>query len=113
MHAYEIPGMQFSLPAGAAIARRRFVAVNTSSAAVYPAAGASIIGASMDDAAIGQALTVSDGIVIVEAGGVVPAGSLVSTDADGKAIVAAGEATVAGIAITGATATGLFLAVKI
>lgn len=111
MHAYEIPGLQFSLPAGTAIARRRFVTANASSAAAYPAAGAGSIGVSMDAAAAGQALTIADGIVMVDAGDAVTAGAEVEVGALGVAVTKTSGISV-GIALTGATGAGQVIAVK-
>ena len=113
MYAFEIPGQRFSLPAGAAIERCRFVSVNANSAGI-PATGATpVIGVSMNKVAIDQVLEIADGIVVVEAGAAVTAGAAVYANAEGKAVTTAGTAGVAGIAITGATATGELITVKI
>ena len=126
MNAYEIPNLRFSVPAGAAIARRRFVTINASGAGVYPAAGAKAIGVSMTQAADKEVLDVADGIVMVEAAAEIAAGSLISTDADGKAVVATAATqsgttpfavtagtVVLGIAFTNSTAAGQPIAVKV
>ena len=115
MHAYEIPNLRFSVPAGANIPRRRFVTVNALGEGVIASAGGYAIGVSMNDADVGEVLEVSDGIVIVETGAAVSAGAKVSVGADGKAVTASEgtEATpIVGIAITGAGAGGT-IAVKI
>jgi len=126
MHAYEIPNLKFSLPAGGAVAINRFVSVNSSSAGIQATASTRIIGASMNSATVGKVLEVADGIVMVEAAGNIAAGALVSSDADGKVIPAVADAQsgttpfavtpgtiVAGIAITGSSAAGTLVAVKI
>ena len=118
MHAFEIPNLRFSVPAGANVPRRRFVTVNASGEGVLASAENYAIGVSMNDANTGEVLEVSDGIVIVETGEAVPAGAKVSVGADGKAVTATEasvdtEATpVVGIALTGAGAGGT-IAVKI
>ncbi len=112
MHAYEIPNLRFSLPAGADIARRRFVSVNSSSTAVYATSAGSAIGVSMDDAEEGNVLTIADGIVTVEAGAAIAAGADVEVGADGKAITKTTGIGV-GVAITGASGTGQIIAVKL
>lgn len=112
MHAYEIPGLRFSLPAGETIARRRFVNVNSSSAAVIATAAGVAIGVSMDDAASGTPATISDGIVMVDAGAAITAGSQVEVGATGKAVTKAAGIGV-GVAITGATGAGQVVAVKL
>lgn len=112
MNAYEIPNLRFSLPAGAAISRRRFVTANASSAGVYATADATVIGVSMNETKIGEVLEIADGIVLVEASAAIAAGSNVSVAVDGKAkVAAAGE--VVGIAITAATGAGIPVAVKL
>ena len=112
MHAYEIPGLRFSLPAGENITRRRFLNVNSASAAVYASAGGAAIGVSLDDAPSGTAATLADGIVMLEAGAAITAGSQVEVGASGKAITKNTGIGV-GVAITGAGAAGLPIAVKL
>ncbi len=112
MNAYEIPNLRFSLPAGEAVARRRFVTANASSAGVLASAGGSAIGVSMNQAASGEVLEIADGIVIVEAGGVIAAGADVEVGASGKAITKSTGVGV-GVAITGATGAGQLVAVKL
>lgn len=126
MNAYEIPNLRFSLPAGEAVARQRFVAVDANGAAVIASAGGAVIGVSMTQAAIGEVLDIADGIVPVEASDEIAAGALVSVAADGKAVTATPSSqaadtpfavtegtVVVGVAITGAAAAGQFLTVKI
>ena len=112
MNAYEIPNLRFSLPAGEDVARRRFVSVNSSSEGVIATAASSAIGVSMNQAADGEVLDIADGIVIVEAGGVIAAGADVEVGANGKAVAKTTGIGV-GVAITGATAAGQLVAVKL
>jgi len=112
MNAYEIPNLRFSLPATVAVARRRFVTADSNSGVVYPAANAVVLGVTLNDAAIGKTVTIADGIVMVEAAAAITAGASIATDATGKALTWA-SGTVIGVAITGATAAGQFVAVKI
>lgn len=117
MNAYEIPNLRFSMPAGGAVARCRFVSVDANGNAIQATAATQVIGASMnlvtaeDFAAGDRIVEISDGIVMVEAAGAVTAGAAVSADADGKATTA-GD-IIAGVAITGATAAGQLVAIKI
>lgn len=110
MNAYEIPSLRFSLPAGGAVKRHRFVAVDANSNGIQAIANSNIIGASMNETSAGQVLEIADGIVMVEAAKAVTAGSLAYADADGK-VTDTGSVT-AGIVITSAVAGGL-AAVKI
>lgn len=111
MYAFEIPGQRFSLPAGAAIERCRFVSVNANSAGIPATADTQVIGVSMNKVAIDQVLEIADGLVVVEAGAAITAGAAVYADAEGKA--AATGTNVCGIAITSATAAGELITVKI
>lgn len=110
MNAYEIPSLRFSLPAGGAVKRHRFVAVDANSNGIQAVADSNIIGASMNETSIGQVLEIADGIVMVEAAKAVTAGSLAYANADGK--VTDTGTVVAGIVITSAAA-GCLAAVKI
>lgn len=112
MNAYEIPNLRFSAPAGEAVGRRRFVTVNSSSEGVIATAAGSAIGVSMNQAADGEVLEIADGIVIVEAGGVIEAGADVEVGANGKAVAKTTGIGV-GVAITSATGAGQFVAVKL
>lgn len=115
MYAYEIPNLRFSLPAGGAVARCRFVSA-ANDAAIQATASTEVIGASMnlvtaeEFAAGGRIVEIADGIVMVEAAGTITSGAAVYADAEGKATGTGDK--VAGIAITGATA-GQLVAVKI
>lgn len=110
MNAYEIPSLRFSLPAGGAVKRHRFVAVDANSNGIQAVADSNSIGASMNETSAGQVLEIADGIVMVEAAKAVTAGTLAYADADGK--VTNTGTVVAGIVITSAVAGGL-AAVKI
>ncbi|MMZ45700.1 hypothetical protein D3C75_232890 [compost metagenome] len=110
--AYEIPNLRFSLPAGGAVARRRFVSVNASELGVTANATSTVVGASANETATGEVLEVYDGIVIVEASAAVNAGAKVSSTADGRAVTTT-TGDVVGIAMTTAKAAGEFVSVKI
>lgn len=116
MYAYEIPGNRFSMPAGGAVARCRFVSV-ANETAIQATATTEIIGVSMNEvtadevAANGRIVEIADGIVMVEAAGAITSGAKVYANAEGKAT---SEGTIlAGTAITSATAAGQLVAVKI
>lgn len=109
MFAFEIPGQRFSLPAGADVERHRFVSADANSNGVMANATTPVIGVSMNKAAAGQVLEIADGLVMVEAGGVVAAGVAVVSNANGQAIAGEGSA----IAITSATAAGELITVKL
>lgn len=117
MHAYEIPNLRFSLPAGGAVARHRFVSVDANGNGIQATAATQVIGASMNLVTAeehtngGHIVEVADGIVMVEAAGAITSGVAIYSNADGKA---ATEGTnVVGIAITSATADGQLVAVKL
>lgn len=112
MYAYEIPGLRFSLPAGAAIARHRFVSVTAGSKGVAATAATPVIGVSMNTVKADQVLEIADGIVMVEAGGAIAEGAIVYANAEGKAVTTEGTAPAAGVAITAATAAGDIVSVK-
>lgn len=117
MHAYEIPNLRFSLPAGGAVERRRFVSVSDNKA-IQASGSAPVIGASMnavtsDELAKNERIVeIADGIVMVEAAGAIASGAVVYADASGKA-TATGTDNAAGVAITAAAAAGELVAVKI
>jgi len=85
----------------------RFVTMASDGQVDVSTAGADAIGVLLNDpSAQGRAAEVAvSGITRVEAGGSVPAGSLVTSDADGKAVVATTGDAVLGIA-TISTADG-------
>lgn len=111
MAAFEIPGLRFSAEAGADVARRRFVKLNASEKGVQTGEGESAVGVSMNDPKSGEVLEIADGIVMVEAGAAITAGTDVQSDADGKAITK--DAGIkAGTALTSASAAGELVTVK-
>lgn len=112
MAAYEIPNMRFSAEAGAVVERRRFVKIDSDEKGVKAGAGEAVIGASIVDAAKGEVLEIANGIVMVEAGAAITAGSEVQSDANGKAIPL-DQGHVAGIAMTNASGDGSLVAVLI
>lgn len=112
MNAYEIPNLRFSMPAGEDVARRRFVAVDSDGRGVIATAAGSAIGVSMNQAADGEVLEIADGIVMVEASAAITAGADVEVGANGKAVAKTTGIGV-GVAITGATGAGQFVAVKL
>lgn len=109
MFAFEIPAQRFSLPAGAAVERFRFVSANANSNGITATASTPVIGVSMNKAAAGEVLEIADGIVMVEAGAAVAAGVAVASNATGQAIAGDGKA----IALTSATAAGELITVKL
>lgn len=117
MNAYEIPNLRFSMPAGGAVARCRFVSVDANGNGIQATASTQVVGASMnlvtaDDFAAGDRIVeIADGIVMVEAAGSITSGAAVYADANGKATSTG--TNVAGVAITGAAAAGELVAVKI
>lgn len=116
MFAYEIPNLRFSLPAGGAVARHRFVAA-ANDAAIQATADTPVIGASMnlvtaEEIEAGERIVeIADGIVMVEAAGAIASGAAVYSNAEGKAT--ATGTTAVGVAITAATGAGALVAVKI
>lgn len=116
MSAYEIPNLRFSGEAGAKIVRRRFVTFNNKEQAIQVAANTTaVVGVSSQPAEVGQVAEIYDGIVMVEAGGPVVAGTTVMADSDGKAIafVTGDGALVAGTALTNAAAAGELVSIKL
>jgi hypothetical protein len=120
MNAYEIPDLRFSLPAGGAIARFRFISVGANSTAVQATATTPVIGVSMNAVVTNAGVTaaqqiaeIATGLIQVEAGGVVAVGVRVVSNADGKAIALTNEPFAAGVAITNAAAAGDLITVKI
>ena len=115
--AYEIPGSQFSLPATTAISRYRFVSINSTGQAIQATASTDVIGVSRNEIdpvkyPDAQVVDIADGIMMVEAAAAIPCGSKVTSNADGKAIVATGGTHV-GIAFSDAAAAGTIIAVKL
>lgn len=110
MFAFEIPGSRFSLPAGAAVERYKFVSVNADSNGITATASTPVVGVSMNKAAANEVLEVADGIVMVEAGAAVAAGVAVASNASGQAIANADKPI--GVALTAASAAGELITVK-
>jgi hypothetical protein len=117
MYAYEIPGLRFSMPAGGAVALHRFVSV-ADEQAIQATAGTAVIGVSMNEVGADELnknpriVEIANGIVMVEAAAAITSGVAVASDAEGKATTA-GEGNACGVAITGATAAGQLVAVKL
>ncbi len=117
MYAYEIPNLRFSLPAGGAVARHRFVSV-ANDKAIQATASTAVIGASMnlvtaeEVAANERIVEIADGIVMVEAAGAITSGAAVYSDAQGRA-TGTGTENAVGVAITAASAAGDLVAVKV
>lgn len=112
MNAYQIPNLRFSLPAGGAVARRRFVNVNSNGEGVIATAAGAAIGTSMNQAATGEVLEIADGITIVEAQAAIAAGADVQVGTLGRAVTKTSGIGV-GVALTSAGAEGNFIAVKL
>lgn len=118
MNAYQIPGLQFSVPAGGEVKRRRFVTINAAGACIHALLGGLTIGASKNEVnnktgvdIDKQIVEVADGIVIVEAGGVIAAGDSITVGTDGVAVK--GTEGVVGIAMTDASKAGVNITVKL
>lgn len=112
MHAFEIPGLRFSLPAGAAVKRATFVSVNADSQGVTATASTKVIGVAMNQCdKADEVLEIADGIVMVVAGGAITAGSAVASNDTGQATTASDAGC--GIALTGASKAGEFVTVKL
>ena len=112
--AWEVPGGQFSLDAGAALDWRRFIKVDTDGTAAYATSGTdAIVGISYTEAlAAGVPISIiGSGIAMVEASETVTPGDFVEPTTDGKAAVVS-SGTSAFIALTGADADNL-ITVKI
>ena len=107
MNAYEIPGLKFSAVAGGDIALRSFVTINADGNAIQAVSGTGVVGAAFNQNTVGESVEIGDGLVMVSAGAAFTAGSYVTSDANGKAILAEGEAVVVGIAFTTGVAGGL------
>lgn len=97
MSAFQIPGLKWSLPSGAAIPRFRFIAINDKGEAIIGANTAPIVGASQNETAKGETQEIISGIVMIEAAGTIVPGTTVGANAEGKAVSGSG----AGTAITG------------
>lgn len=115
--AYEIPGFSFALPAGADFAtggvQFRFVSVAANGTAIVPTLGGPVVGVRYTRSKLGAATTiVNSGIAMVESGdATIVAGTLVTTDATGRALTAGTGNYVAGQALEASSATGIVIAV--
>lgn len=111
------PGVIASITSAAALVAKRFIGITGN----YCAAGAQPIGVSINPVDSGEATAVVvTGIVIVESGAAVTAGSYVQSDATGRAIdmVAMTDTngrnkTACGVALEAATAAGQFIRVRL
>jgi hypothetical protein len=104
------PGMTDTIQAAVALPPHRLVDVN---GALCPA-GVKAWGATeiaFDDAE--QAGIIIQGIVILECGAAIPKGSKITSDATGRAVVAAGANEVNGWAKSATTAAGEFVSIKL
>ena len=114
MGAFEIPGYSISIPAGADLSNAsssgqwRFLKPGSTTFSVVQAgAGDRVIGVRQNTPKLGEAATVMvQGISYIEVGtGGIALWDLVASDANGKAVEAAGNAVVAGVCV-GAGASG-------
>ena len=110
MFAFEIPGLRFSMPAGADVERFRFVLVNSDSTGVTATANTPVVGVSMNKVKENEVLEIADGIVMVEAGAEISAGATVAPDAEGRAVTAMERFV--GVALTAASSAGDIISVK-
>ena len=116
MHAYEIPNLRFSMPAGAEVLRNHFVSI-ASDKAITATASSVVIGASMNEVTAAEVeageriVEIADGIVMVVAAGAITAGAKVYSNASGEATATGTDAV--GVAITSAAAAGQLVAVKL
>lgn len=111
MFAFEIPGLRFSMPAGADVERCRFVSIDANSNGIIANAATPVVGVSMNKAAAGQVLELADGIVMVEAAAAITAGTGVASNEEGMAVTATDN--IVGVALTAASAAGELIAVKL
>jgi hypothetical protein len=108
VNAFQIPGTRWTLVAGAAIPRYRFLSVNSDGNAILATATARVIGVSQNQTALNEKQEIqSGGVVIVEAASAITAGAAVGPDANGL-VVSGGTA---GTAITAATQAGQLVSV--
>lgn len=124
--AFEIPdqGQQYTLPASTGIlgsstapVKFRFVTVNASGQAAFPAAGASVAGVLQGNVTrVNEAATIfGAGISKVEAtGSTVAVGDLVATSSVGKAVALSGGAYAVGRVVLGSSgSSGRYLTVRL
>lgn len=109
-NAYEIPELRFSAVSGAAVPRHRFVSIDANGNGIVNDGQKAIVGVSMNQCdKADEVLEIAKGIVVVEAAGAISAGTVVKSDASGKATV--GEGNTGIVAITGADAAGDLISV--
>lgn len=108
--AWDNTSNQFSLPADADLSARQYRGVILSAdgeAALAGAAPRTIQGILQNDPLAGEAASIQhSGVSKAEAGGVVTLGDLLTTDADGQFVLAAGGQHVHAIALEAATGAG-------
>ena len=113
MKSYQL-GPKVTLTATAAITKRRFV-----SASGAHEANKNAVGVALFDTDNGDPITLqAAGIAVVESGGAITAGDLLTSDTNGRAVsltlsAVADVAKICGVAIDGATAAGEFIRVKL
>lgn len=107
--AYEIPGFSWTLPASTGILNTqfRFVTINASGQAAFPAAGAHVVGVmTSKPKTSGEATTVvSDGIVKVQAAAAstITTGDLVAASSAGRVILGTSNNVVVGRVVSGSS----------
>ncbi len=90
-NAYEIPGFQITLPTqatdAAPIPQYRFMSIDANGCAVLATASTVILGASrnVSNDTI-QTVDIASGIMMVECAAAITVGSIVASDAEGKAV---------------------------
>lgn len=116
--AYEVPGFSFTFPSAADYrtgnGQFRFVKVNSTGKAQQTVAGELAVGVRQNTPNTDEGTTVVlSGISIVEAGGPLTAGDLVTSDATGRAVEATTGNIINGQALEDATGAGILVAVFI
>lgn len=119
--AYEIPGFSWTLPSAADYtaggAKFRFVSINGTAKAVLTAAattaaGAAVVGVCQTSPRLNEEMTiVTNGITFMVTGGAVTPGSLVTSDATGRAVVATVGQAALGLALETSSGAGIQIAV--
>lgn len=111
-NAYEIPGLHFTGICAEEISKHKMLAIDTEGNVKLAGVKDTVVGTSDDHRLIGQPISCSDGIKIVEAGEAINPGDAVMAT-DGKAMKLTSENTKAGICLTGAAASGQHVTVKL
>lgn len=113
--SWEVPGLSFSLDAGANLTAHqfKFVAVGANGLAVLADDAADpVVGVLYNKPDVGQAATVvSTGVVRVLSGAAVTVGSRLKPDAQGRAVASAATERGFGIALTAAPGPNVLIAV--